>query len=37
MAVITAATLRCELLAAGFAEESTKRHLAIAYASTWSW
>ena len=33
---ITVATLRSELRAAGFAEESTKRHLAIAYSSTWS-
>ncbi len=33
---ITVATLRSELRAAGFAEESTKRHFAIAYSSTWS-
>jgi hypothetical protein len=33
---ITVATLRSELRAAGFAEESTRRHLAIAYSSTWS-
>jgi len=33
---ITVATLRRELRAAGFAEESTKRHFAIAYSSTWS-
>jgi ubiquinone/menaquinone biosynthesis C-methylase UbiE len=32
---VTLATLRRELRAAGFAEERTTRHLAIAYSSTW--
>jgi len=33
---ITVATLRSELRACGFAEQSTRRHFAIAYSSTWS-
>jgi len=33
---VTVPTLRRELRNAGFAEESTKRHFAIAYSSTWT-
>jgi ubiquinone/menaquinone biosynthesis C-methylase UbiE len=33
---VTLATLRRELRDAGFSEESTRRHFAIAYSSTWS-